>query len=136
MNEPTEDQLKLPSNRSFGFVMATFFLIVAFLPLVHGKPVRGWVLILSVSLVFVAVYWPRVLAPFNRIWMRVGLLMHKIVSPIVLAAIFFLIVTPTGLLVRLVGKELLKKKLEPAAESYWVERQSNSTEANSMHNQF
>ena len=130
------EETKLPSNRSFGLVFTAVFLIVGLLPLFSRHTVRGWAL--GVSGVFLAATLaaPNVLTPLNRVWMRFGLFLHKIVSPVVLGIIFFLAVTPTGLLMRWFKKDILRLRFDPAAETYWIKRDPPGPEPKSMANQF
>ncbi len=79
---------------------------------------------------------PQVLAPLNRLWFKLGLLLHKIVNPIVLGIMFYVVVTPTGLIMRLLGKDLLRLKRDPAAASYWIERTPPGPKPESLGDQF
>ena len=117
-----EDAAQGASNRSFGLVFAGIFGLIGFLPLVFGEVPRAWALILAGIFLLAALAFPRLLAPFNRVWMRFGLLLHRIVSPLVLGIMFFGVITPIGLLMRLLGKDPLRLRLDKAAGSYWIER--------------
>ena len=110
------------SDRSFGLVFATFFLIVAVFPLWHGHDIRLWSLGLAVIFLFLALAYPKILMPLNRLWTRFGMLLHRIVSPIALGVIFYGVATPTGLLMRLSGKDPLRLRIDKASSSYWIER--------------
>lgn len=110
------------SDRSFGFVFCAVFAIVGLLPMAHGGTARVWALLLSGIFAGVAVWAPRHLAPLNRRWMRFGLLLHKIVSPLVLGVLFFLVLTPTALLMRACGKDALRLRFEREATTYWIAR--------------
>jgi hypothetical protein len=124
------------SNRSFGVVFAVVFALIAFLPLIGGHPLRLWSL--GVAAIFAALAFaaPQVLAPLNRLWLKLGLLLHKIVNPIVLGIMFYVVVTPTGLIMRLLGKDLLRLKRDPAAASYWIERTPPGPKPESLGDQF
>lgn len=124
------------SDRSFGIVFAVFFLLIAFLPLWHGQPVRIWALILSVLFGVLAFVAPSILAPLNRLWAKVGEILHRIVSPIALGILFFGVVTPIGLLVRLFGMDALRLRLDKTASSYWIPRSPGSPAPESMKDQF
>ena len=124
-----------PSDRSFGLTFAGVFSIVGLWPLPGRGEVRLWALAIAAAFLLAALLVPTVLAPLNRLWLRFGLVLHKVTTPIILGAIFFLVVLPTGLLMRLFGKRPLKLHLERAAESYWVRREG-SLEPASMKNQF
>lgn len=114
--------IKGSSDRNFGLVFAAFFLIVALLPLLHGNPLRLWALGLAGIFLILALTIPKLLAPFNRLWMRFGMLLHRIVSPVALAVLFYVVVTPTGLLMRLFGKDPLRLRLDKSTNSYWIQR--------------
>lgn len=128
--------MEAASDRSFGLVFAVVFLVVASLPLVRGGSIRLWALPVSAAFLGVALLSPRWLAPLNRVWTRFGLLLHSIVSPVALAVVFFGVVLPTGVLLRVFGKDPLRLKRDPAAETYWIERDPPGPTAESLRNQF
>ena len=129
-------QLQSSSDRSFGFVFAAVFLIVALYPLLHAGGIRIWAAIVSGLFLLLAALVPTILAPANRAWTKFGLLLHNIVSPLALGILFFLVVTPTGLLMRLFGKDPLRLRFDPAATSYWIKRDPPGPAADSLNNQF
>ena len=129
-------QIQSSSDRSFGFVFAAVFLIVAFYPLLHAAGIRIWAVVISGLFLLLAALVPQVLAPANRLWTKFGLLLHNIVSPLALGILFFLVVTPTGLLMRLFGKDPLRLRFDPAADSYWIKRDPPGPAADSLKNQF
>ncbi len=118
-----QHEVKSSSDRSFGLVFAAFFLIVAFLPLLHGNGMRLWAAGLAGTFLLLALAAPQVLMPLNRVWTRFGLLLHRIVSPVALGIMFYGAVMPTGLIMRLVGKDPLRLRLDKSASSYWIKRQ-------------
>ena len=124
------------SDRNFGFVFAVFFLIVAMLPLLHGHEIKYWAAGLSVIFGVLSLLIPAVLAPLNYCWYRFGMLLHNIVSPITLAVLFYCVVMPTGLMMRLLGKDPLRLRFDHAANSYWIERTPPGPDAESLKNQF
>lgn len=124
------------SDRSFGVVFGAVFLLLAFLPLFSTGHIRVWAVIASAAFFFVAVVLPKALAPLNRIWTRLGLLLHHIVSPIMLGILFYLFVTPMGYLMRLVGKDFLRLHFDSSADSYWIERKPPGPRPDSLNNQF
>jgi len=124
------------SDRSFGLIFAAFFLVVGLLPLLQGHALRIWALPLAAGFLVVAMIIPGILSPLNRLWTRFGLLLHSIVSPFALAILFYGVVTPTGLLMRLFGKDPLCLNLDKNAASYWIERIPPGPEAASLKNQF
>ena len=124
------------SNRSFGLVFTVFFAIVGLLPLIGGRGVRGWALGLGALFLAVALLHPAVLAPLARLWMKFGLLLHRIVSPIALGVMFFLVITPMGLLMRLFGKDPLRLRFDRSADSYWIPRDPPGPSPESFKDQF
>ena len=121
------------SEKSFGVVFSIVFLIVALYPLINSESLRIWALVASIIFFFLAFIAPKVLVFPNKLWFKFGLLLGSIVAPIVMALVYFITVLPTGLIMRLLGKDLLKQKLDKNAKSYWVKR---SEPMGSMKNQF
>ena len=130
------DAVKGSSNRSFGIVFAVVFAIIGLFPLIGGSSVRWWSLIVAGVFLALAFSVPKLLSPLNRLWMRFGLLLHRIVNPLVMALLFFLVVTPIALLMRLFGKRPLHLETEPDAESYWIPRDPPGPEPETMKQQF
>ncbi len=124
------------SNRSFGFVFAIFFLIVALLPLLYGNGIWFWAVGISFIFGVLALAAPSILKPLNYLWFRFGMLLHKITSPAALAIIFFGVVFPIGFFMRLLGKDQLRLKLDKTATSYWIVRTPPGPTAESLKNQF
>jgi hypothetical protein len=110
------------SNRSFGIVMAAAFAVVAAVNLWHAGSIWPWLLGIAALLLALAFLFPAALAAPNRLWFKFGLLLHHVVNPIVMGLIFYLTVLPTGLVFRLMGKDILRLKREPEADSYWIRR--------------
>ena len=122
------------SEKSFGVVFSIVFLIVSlFPPLINSEGLRIWALVVSIIFFLLAFLAPKILVLPNKLWFKFGLLIGSIVAPIVMAFIYFVTVLPTGLIMRLLGKDLLKQKLDKNAKSYWVKR---SEPMGSMKNQF
>ena len=125
---PRDEEVVGPSNRSFGLVFTVVFTIVALLPLWRGAPPRWWAVAVAAVFGGLALLWPRALAPANHVWLRIGLLRHRIVNPIVMGAIFYLVVTPFGLGMRLLGKgPAAMRPADRAATSYWIARAGSSS---------
>jgi hypothetical protein len=124
------------SDRSFGVVMAVAFAAIAAFKLWRGSP--SWWVWLAIAVMFAvaALLRPQWLRPLNSLWYRFGLLLHAIVSPIVMAAMFFGAILPIGLLMRLFGNRPLTPRFEPDANSYWVLRRDGTPAPGSMKNQF
>ncbi len=131
-----EEHVEGSSDRSFGFVFAAVFLIIAVWPLWHGAGLRWWSAGVAAAFAVVAVAVPHILAVPNRLWMKFGLLLGKIVSPIALGILFYLVFMPIGVLMRVLGKDPLKLKRDTAAASYWVSREPPGPPPTSMTNQF
>ena len=125
------DNVKIGSNRSFGIVFFVVFLIIAIYPLLNDNSIRLWSLIIGIIFLILGIINSKVLTPFNILWMKFGLLLGKIVSPIILGFVFFGVVTPTGLIMKIFKKDLLNLKRKNI-KSYWIERKSKSD----MKNQF
>ena len=121
------------SPKSFGIVFSIVFLIVALYPLINSEGLRIWALVASIIFFFLAFIAPKVLVFPNKLWFKFGLLIGSIVTPIFMAFVCFVTALPTGLIMRLLGKDLLKQKLDKNAKSYWVKR---SEPMGSMKNQF
>lgn len=131
-----DESIQGSSNRSFGFVFAVVFALIGLFPLISGGGLRLWSIAIAVGFLIVALVVPAALAPLNRFWLRFGLLLHKIVNPIVLGIMFFLVITPMGVLMRLFGKDLLKLRYDPNAASYWVGRAPPGPAPKSLDHQF
>jgi len=110
------------SDRAFGVVFVVVFSVIGFFPLLGDGSPRAWALATAGVLLATAIARPRWLSPLNRAWFRFGLVLHRIASPVIIAAIYFAVVTPTGLLLRLVRKDVLKLKRDPQVDSYWIAR--------------
>src|ERR1700751_6008049 len=118
------DQIEGSSDRSFGLVFAGFFALVAVLPLLSGKPLRWWSVGVALAFLAVALARPVLLRPLNRLWTRLGLLLGKVMTPIMVGFIFYGVITPIGWLKRMFGGETaLRLRFEPDASSYWIESQ-------------
>jgi predicted membrane metal-binding protein len=129
-------EIKMGSERSFGLVFAAVFLIVALFPQTGDGGVRIWALVVAAAFAVAAFSAPLFLRPLNRLWFRVGLLLNKIVSPIVMGVIFFLTVTPIGLIMRARNGDPLKQKLDPDMETYWIAVDPEYAARSSMKKQF
>ena len=125
------------SNRSFGLVFAAVFVVVALWPMVFGSGgLRWWAAIVAGVFALLAFVAPAVLAAPNRAWMKLGLLLGMIVSPIVLGLLFFAVFTPMGWVLRAMGKDPMRLHREPAASTYWIERKPPGPPPESLNNQF
>ena len=127
------DEIKLGSNRSFGIVFFIVFVLIAIYPLINQGEVRIWSLIISFLFLILGLLNSKILTPLNKLWFRFGLFLGKIISPIIMGVIFFLVVTPIGLLMRLFGKDVINLKLNKKKSSYWIEKVGPKSK---MKNQF
>ncbi len=126
------DDVQISSNRNFGLVFFVFFLIISLYPLANGEDLRVWSLIVSLIFLFLGFINSKVLTPINKLWFKFGIFLGKIVSPLIMAFIFFLIVTPIGFVVRIIGKDVLNLRLNNN-RSYWI---AKSGPKSKMKNQF
>jgi hypothetical protein len=126
------NNIKVGSNKSFGIVFFLFFLIVAIYPMFFDGNLRVWSIIISIIFLMLGLLNSRVLTPLNLLWFKFGILLGRIVSPIVMGLVFFVIVTPTGLIMKFLNKDLLNLK-KSKSKSYWIKRTTLKTD---MKNQF
>ena len=110
----------IPSNRSFGLVFFIVFLIVALWPLKSGEDLRLWSLALSIIFLILGIFNSKLLTPLNKLWMKFGMFLGLMVSPIVMGIVFFSVVTPIGFFMRIMGKDLLR--LKSKKNTYWIDR--------------
>jgi Saxitoxin biosynthesis operon protein SxtJ len=129
-------KVKMSSNRSFGLVFAVFFVLVAVLPAVHGAPFRLWGFGVAATFAVIAFLAPRALQPLNLVWFKLGLLLHHVVNPVVMAAMFYGAILPMAILLRWLGKDLLRLKHEPETASYWIPREPPAPAPGSLSKQF
>ena len=127
-----ENDIKIGSNRSFGIVFFIVFLIISIYPLLNNENIRIWSLVISIIFLVLGLLNSKFLNPLNKIWFKFGLLLGKIISPIVMGIIFFFVVTPIGLLMKLLQKDLLNLKFNKN-KTYWIEKSGPKSK---MKNQF
>ena len=125
-------EIKIGSNKSFGIVFFVVFLLIAIYPLINNGELRIWSSIIAIIFLILGLINSKVLTPLNKLWFKFGLLLGKIVSPLIMGIIFFLVVTPTGLIMRIIGKDLLNLKFNNK-KSYWIEKTGPKSK---MKNQF
>ena len=125
-------KIKLPTNRNFGMVFSIVFLLISLWPLLSQNEIRIWSLIISVIFFILGIFNSKLLLPLNKIWFKFGLFLGKIVSPLIMGIIFFLVVTPIGFTMRLLGKDVLNLKYNKN-KSYWIEKNGPKSK---MKNQF
>jgi hypothetical protein len=124
------------SDRAFGLVFAGVFLVIAGWPWFHGEALRWWAVGAVLVFALLALVKPALLARLNRLWIKLGILLGKVVSPIALGILFYGVFTPIGIMMRLAGKDPLRLQLAPDADSYWIPRVPPGPPPNSMNNQF
>tara|TARA_Y100000741_G_C18095865_1_gene494726 strand:- start:303 stop:710 length:408 start_codon:yes stop_codon:yes gene_type:complete len=124
--------MNISSNKNFGIVFFLVFLIVALYPLINDENLRIWSLVISLIFLILGLINSKILTPLNKIWFKFGIILGKIVSPLVMGIIFFLVVTPIGFLMRILGKDLLNLRFN-GSKSYWIEKTGPNSK---MKNQF
>ena len=126
------DEIKISSNRSFGIVFFIVFLLIAIYPLTNNDELRIWSLIIAIIFLVLGLINSKVLSPLNKLWFKFGLLLGKIVSPLIMGIIFFFVVTPIAILMKLLNKDLLNLKFNKN-KTYWIEKSGPKSK---MNNQF
>ncbi|MDC3076558.1 SxtJ family membrane protein [Candidatus Pelagibacter sp.] len=126
------NEIESGSNKSFGLVFFTVFLIIAIYPILKNGDIKIWSLVISFFFLVLGLINSKILTPLNKIWFKFGLFLGKIVSPIIMGFIFFVVVTPIGLLMKIFKKDLLSLKFNNK-KSYWIEKKNIKSK---MKNQF
>ena len=125
-------EIKLPSNRNFGLVFFIIFLIISLYPLLNEESLRYWSLIVSIIFLILGIINSELLTPLNKAWIKFGLFLGRIMTPVVMALIFFMVVTPTSFILKIVGKDVLRLK-KTKSKSYWLDKEEVKS---SMKDQF
>ena len=120
-------KIKINSNRSFGIVFFFVFLIISLWPLLNENPLRVWSIIVAIIFLILGLINSNFLSPLNRLWFKFGKLLGTVVAPIVMGIIFFLVITPTGFIMKILGKDLLSKKYNSNMKSYWINREKSQS---------
>lgn len=131
-----EEDARAGSDRAFGITFAVVFTLIALFPLLHGGAFRLWALLVAAVFGAIALIRPSLLAPLNRIWFRFGMLLHKVVNPIILGLMFFVVLTPVAGITRLFGGKLLSLGYDKSLPSYWQRRSPPGPEPDTIRNQF
>ena len=126
------DDIKISSNRNFGIVFFIVFLLIALYPLLKGNDLRIWSLVISFIFLALGLVNSKILTPLNRLWFKFGLLLGRFISPLIMGIIFFIVVTPIGIIMRLLKKDLLNLKYNKK-ETYWIDKSGPKSK---MKNQF
>ena len=126
------DDIKVSSNRSFGIVFFIVFLLIATYPLLKGNDVRIWSLSISFGFLILGLINSKILSPLNKLWFKFGLILGKIISPLIMCIIFFVVVTPIGIIMRVLKKDFLNLKYNQK-KTYWIKKTGPKSK---MKNQF
>ena len=125
-------KIKISSNKSFGIVFFTVFLIIAIWPLLNGYGIRYWSLIISIVFLILGILNSKILTPLNKIWFTIGILLGNVISPIIMSIIFFFVVTPISFVMKVLGKDILNLKRNNN-NTYWIDKSGPKSK---MKNQF
>tara|TARA_B100000131_G_C17809639_1_gene489109 strand:- start:107 stop:499 length:393 start_codon:yes stop_codon:yes gene_type:complete len=128
-----QKEIKTGSNKSFGIVFFVIFIIIALWPLLKDENIRVWSIIVSITFLTLGLLNSKILTPLNKLWMRLGILLGAIVSPIVMGVVYFGVITPIGLIMKLFGKDVLNLKLDKNKPTYWLKKDEIKSK---MKNQF
>ena len=126
------DNIKIGSNRSFGIVFFILFLLVALYPTINSEGIRMWSIIVSLIFLILGLLDSKILTPLNKVWFKFGILLGRVISPLIMGVIFFFVVTPIGLIMRILGKDVLNLKYN-SNKTYWIEKTGPKSK---MRNQF
>jgi hypothetical protein len=126
------DDIKISSNRSFGIVFFVVFILISLYPLINNDGIKIWSLFISLIFLILGLLNSKILTPLNKLWAKFGIFLGKIISPIIMGIIFFFVVTPTGIIMRILGKDILNLKYNKN-KSYWIEKNGPKSK---MKNQF
>lgn len=115
-------EIKLPTNRNFGLVFFIIFLFISLYPLLKNENIRYWSLTISLTFLILGIINSKLLTPLNKAWIKFGIFLGKIMTPIVMGLIFFLVVTPTSIILKIIGKDVLRLK-KNKSETYWLTKE-------------
>ena len=118
-------KIKINSNRSFGIVFFFVFLIISLWPLTNENPLRVWSVFVAIIFLILGLMNSKLLTPLNILWFKFGKLLGFIIAPIVMGIVFFVVITPTGLIMKIIGKDLLNNKYNNKIKSYWINREKS-----------
>ena len=124
--------IKIGSNKSFGVLFAIVFILIALWPLIKGHEIRLWSLTISIIFLTLGLMNSKILTPLNKLWFKLGIFLGNFIAPIIMGIIFFFVVTPTGIIMKLLGKDLIRLK-KNNEDSYWIKKKDIKS---SMKNQF
>ena len=124
---PYESKIKISSNRNFGLVFFIVFLIISLWPLTHGAELRIWSAFIAIIFLILGLMNSNLLKPLNIIWFKFGIALGFIIAPIIMGIVFFAVVTPTGFIMKLFGKDLLNNKYDKKQKTYWIKRDKSKS---------
>ena len=124
---PNKLKTKMSANRSFGLLFFFVFLIISLWPLLNEGPLKIWSIIIAIIFLILGLINSKLLTPLNILWSKFGMFLGSIVSPIVMGIVFFLVITPTGFIMRMMNRDLLNKKYDNKKKSYWINRAKTKT---------
>ena len=127
-----QEKIKLPSNRNFGIVFSIVFFIIAIWPILNQNEIRIWSMIISLIFLILGLINSKFLSPLNKAWFKFGLILGSVIAPVVMGIVYFLVVTPTGLIMKALGKDILGLKRNKNS-TYWLEKDNSN---NNLKNQF
>ena len=119
------NKIQISSNRNFGLVFFILFLILGFWPIINEGETRIWLVVISLIFLVLGMMKSKLLTPLNKLWFKFGMILGAIVAPVVMGAVFFLVVTPIGIVMRTIGKDLINKKYDKKKETYWITRKTS-----------
>jgi len=119
------NKIKISSNRNFGLFFFVVFLVVGIWPLTSGESIRIWFINISAIFLILGLMNSKLLTPLNKLWLKLGIILGAVIAPIVMGVVFFLVVTPIGLVMRLLGMDLINKKYDKKINTYWIDRDKN-----------
>mgnify|MGYP001490130186 FL=1 len=128
-----QEEIKISSNKSFGIVFFVIFIVIALWPLMKGGDLKIWSIIIAIIFLFLGLINSKILTPLNKLWFRFGVLLGKIVAPIVMGIIYFVLVTPIGVIMKIFKKDILNLKIDKNKKTYWLKKDENKQ---NMKNQF
>ena len=131
-----EEEIVGPSDRKFGLTIGIVFALIALWKAFHASVWAYVCAALAVALIGLALAYPAALAGLNRAWLKLGLLLYRVVNPLVMAILFYVTILPIGLILRATGKDLLRLKWDASAQSYWLPRTEQRPWSESMRQQF
>ena len=117
-----KSNIKMGSNRSFGLVFFVVFLILGLWPIKSGGDINIFLILISLIFLFLAIIKSKFLTPLNKLWFKFGMKLGALIAPIVMGVVFFLVVTPIGIIMKITGRDLINKKINKNIKTYWLNR--------------